>query len=158
MRIGTIVRSLREQHGLTQSELAQKAGIQQSYLSRLESGTRSSRPDAVALAHIAQALGVTLDEILIQAGIWPSADRGSDLRWKRMERTFRSLPSARQEELLAIAQALLSLPSTTELEAESESTLQPRVIGSPAEGAETENQTEDQENTRTAEGGSNARS
>ena len=131
MGIGAIVRSLREERGLTQRELADKAGLRQSYLSRLESGTRSSRPDTLALARIAQALDVTMEEILSKAGLWPSPDPhlDSDPRWKRIERAFRSMPEERQEELLAIAHVLMHLRPARKPAAGAKGTLVPRVIG-----------------------------
>jgi len=154
MHIGAILRSLREEHGLTQSELAHKAGLQQSYLSRLESGTRSSRPDGYALAHIALALGITIEEIFLRAGVWPSEDRRGDLRSKRMDRIFRLLPESRQDEMLAIGQALLSLPLPGEAKAEPEAPLVPRVIGQ-SEDLETRagEKAEDRESTPAAKGG-----
>jgi len=118
--IGATVRSRREQAGLTQADLAGKAGVKQSYLSRLESGLRDSRPSAVVLGRIARALGITVDELLLEAGARPSQNRTEELRLKRLERAFVSLPVDRQVELLAIAETLAKLPG---------STLAPRIIG-----------------------------
>jgi DNA-binding Xre family transcriptional regulator len=59
MRIGPIIRSLREQRGMTQAELATKAGISQSYLSRAETSPRGDRIPTAILERIAAALGVT---------------------------------------------------------------------------------------------------
>ena len=148
------MRSLREEHGLTQRELADKAGIQQSYLSRLESGMRTLRPDVFALARIAQALGITLEEILIQTGVWATTEPSKDLRWKRLERTFRSMSEERQEELLAIAQALLHLPPTWKPTAGTETPLTPRVIGQSEEPeTRAEDQAEDRQSTPSAQRG-----
>ena len=81
-----------------------------SYLRRLEDG-RVRWPDTHlrVLIAIAQELGVSLHEILIEAGIYPSSDPETDLRAHHMDRVFRSLPARRQEEMLAIAETLLSL-------------------------------------------------
>lgn len=125
MRIGVVIRSLREQRGLGQAELAKRAGIQQSYLSRLETSSRQ-RVDARALALIARALEISVEEIYIAAGLSPSQDPQTDLRWKRMERVFRQLPRARQEDLLAIANTLSALPAQP-------LTLEPRIVGQVAE-------------------------
>lgn len=108
MTIGTVVRHLREQRGLNQTELAAKADVQQSYLNRLEAGNRV-RVDVIALDRIARALDVTVDEILISAGVRPTKDRKGSLRWKQMERIFRDLAAHRQEEILAIADTLRSM-------------------------------------------------
>jgi len=110
MRIGDVVRRLREQRGLNQRELADRAGVQQSYLSRVEGAAGGRvRVDVLALDRIARALEVTVDEILLMAGVRPSKDRKADLRWKQMERIFRDLATARQEEILAIADTLRSM-------------------------------------------------
>lgn len=119
MHIGRIVRSLREQRGLSQPELAQRAGVQQSYLSRLENMNRGFRVDVHALTKLALALDVTLEEIVIQAGIYPTDDLQGDLRWKQLSRVFRTLTNHQQDELLAIAQALHAMTAP----------LEPRVIG-----------------------------
>ena len=72
------LRTLRLARGLTQPLLAEKAGIEQSYLSKLENGR--SKPSDEVLARIAQALEVK-PETLTQNG--DEADEGSR-RWKRV--------------------------------------------------------------------------
>ena len=119
MPIGPVVRSLREQHGLTQADLARRARIDRSYLSRLEGSSRKSRVDSVRLARIAAALDVTLDEILIAAGVQPSQHPAEDLGSKKLQRLYYSLSPDRQAELLAIAEALHTIYQTTP----------PRVVG-----------------------------
>jgi len=110
MRVGSVVRAIRQQRGIPQRELARRMEIDRSYLRRLEDG-RVRWPDTHlrVLIAIAQELGVSLHEILIEAGIYPSTDPGTDLRAQRMDQLFRALPPARQEEILAIAKTLLSL-------------------------------------------------
>jgi transcriptional regulator with XRE-family HTH domain len=122
---------------MSQSDLARQSSLQQSYISRLENENRSERVDVARLQRIAAALQVTMEEILIQARIIPSEDRRGDLRWKQMERIFRSLPEDRQHELVAIAKTLRDLPQS----------LQPRVIGQTppqdAQGQEPHQEAED---------------
>lgn len=60
--IGTKLKSLRLQAGLTQTQLANAAGILQGVLTRYE--TDKKVPSAPRLAAIARALGVTVEEIL----------------------------------------------------------------------------------------------
>lgn len=55
------IRSLREQAGLTQVQLAKKSGLPQSHISRLENGEHS--PSHVTLEKIANALGVPVSEL-----------------------------------------------------------------------------------------------
>ena len=125
--IGSVIRNLREQRGLSQVELAEKARVGQSYLSRLESGSRGARADefAATLYRIATVLEVSTDELFLEAGIRPSQDREGDLRWREMERIFRTMPADRQNELLAIARTLATLAPET----------RPRVSGG-SEGQE----------------------
>lgn len=55
------IKSLREEAGLTQTQLAEKAGLPQPHISRLEAGKHS--PTAKTLQKIAQALGVKVSQL-----------------------------------------------------------------------------------------------
>jgi ribosome-binding protein aMBF1 (putative translation factor) len=55
------IRHFREQAGLTQQELADKTGLRQSHISRLEQGHHS--PSALTLEKIAGALGIAISEL-----------------------------------------------------------------------------------------------
>lgn len=61
-RLGAAIRSLRQQQGLTLSQLAAKAEVSVSYLSRLENGR--STPSFTLLARLANALGVDVDSFV----------------------------------------------------------------------------------------------
>jgi DNA-binding XRE family transcriptional regulator len=63
MHIGEKVKELREKRGLTQAALAYKAGIGQSYISKIEHQLINT-PSAQALGGIADALGVELDTLM----------------------------------------------------------------------------------------------
>jgi len=60
------IRVWREYRGLTQQQVAEKAGISKPYLSQLESGKRNGTTDI--LKSIAQALHVGLDELVDVSG------------------------------------------------------------------------------------------
>jgi transcriptional regulator with XRE-family HTH domain len=62
--IGIKLKALRLQAGLTQVQLAQACGVQQSVLTRYENDLKT--PSAPRLAAVARALGVTVEEILDQ--------------------------------------------------------------------------------------------
>ncbi len=61
-RVGRNVRRLRVESELTQEELADKAGIHQTYLSGVEGGKRN--PSVVVLDRIASGLGVDIAKLL----------------------------------------------------------------------------------------------
>ncbi len=60
--IGSRIRTLRLQRGLTQNELAERAGMHKTELARIEGGVRGA--DAETTRNLASALGVDLSEIL----------------------------------------------------------------------------------------------
>jgi putative transcriptional regulator len=62
-RLGAVLRRLRRQRDLTQKRLAQRAGIDQGYLSNIESGKRP-HPSAVIVKKLARALDVGIEELL----------------------------------------------------------------------------------------------
>ncbi len=57
------VRSLREARGLTQAELAKRAGLHRVYLTQLELGIHRNQTLGT-LRRLAKALGVSLTELL----------------------------------------------------------------------------------------------
>lgn len=59
-KFGYRLRTLRQDLGLTQAELAKKTRIAQETISRLESG-RHKQPDMETVLTIAQVLGVSID-------------------------------------------------------------------------------------------------
>ena len=69
---GTLLKQLREQVGVSQSKLAERADFDHSYVSRLESGARMPTRDAVD--RLGEAMGLDLnarDALLAAAGFLP---------------------------------------------------------------------------------------
>lgn len=60
--VGSNVRRVRLERGLTQEELSERSGFSQSYISELELGRRN--PTVISLFELAQALGSTPVELL----------------------------------------------------------------------------------------------
>lgn len=58
-RIGQRVRALRTQAGLTQQELADRAGLQRTHIGRIEDGAFGSQVETIQ--QVAEALGMTVD-------------------------------------------------------------------------------------------------
>jgi DNA-binding XRE family transcriptional regulator len=59
--VGDRIREARRKAGLTQKELAQRSGLRQSHISRLERGRHS--PSFVTLEKIAEALGIPVSQL-----------------------------------------------------------------------------------------------
>ena len=62
-RLGGNIARLRRAAGMSQEELAARAGLSQSFVSNLERGRRRSA-QAEAVQALARALGVTVEELL----------------------------------------------------------------------------------------------
>jgi DNA-binding XRE family transcriptional regulator len=58
------IRVWREYRGMTQQQVAEKAGISKPYLSQLESGQRKGTTEV--LSGLAKALGVSLEDLVIE--------------------------------------------------------------------------------------------
>ena len=63
MHIGNRIKRYRLKRGYTQTELAERSGVKQSLISRLEGGTRAN-PSADVLRGLARALGCTTDYLI----------------------------------------------------------------------------------------------
>lgn len=62
MNVGGNIRRIRENKGMTQAYLAERAGISQAMLCQIERGTRN--PSLQVGREIADAVGCTLDDLL----------------------------------------------------------------------------------------------
>lgn len=72
MEFGSLLKTLRERHGVSQSKLAERADFDHSYVSRLESGARMPTREAVDRLGTAMALDQgALDALLASAGFLP---------------------------------------------------------------------------------------
>ena len=60
--LGRRVNALRVVRSLSQEELADRAGLDRTYISGIERGLRN--PTLLVLLHLKQALGVSLDELV----------------------------------------------------------------------------------------------
>lgn len=94
------LRKTREDKGLSQSELAQKAGFQPSAISHFESGRRA--PSFDNLKRLADALAVTIDYLLGRVTDPKSAGPVAE----QLFRDFEDMSSDDQESLAKIAKML----------------------------------------------------
>jgi len=122
MTLGQAIRAVRQQVGLSQKELADAAGIDQSYLSMIESDQRGN-PGTRIMARLAQVLQVSIDDLAASAGYLPHRGAPDPLAEHAL-RLFRQLPRWRQEDVVAQLQLYLRLTEA-----------QPHVIGQEEEDA-----------------------
>ncbi len=62
-RVGTVIKKLREEKGLSQQALAKKAKVTDAYIAMLETGVRNN-PTIDTLKRLAKALKVKVGELL----------------------------------------------------------------------------------------------
>lgn len=68
VRVGAMIRQLRQQAGLTQRQLADGIGMHPTYLSKIENDRMGTTPSAETLVGIADVLEVDRDWLLTQCG------------------------------------------------------------------------------------------
>jgi len=115
MKLSEKIKQLRNKAGLTQPELAQKADIEQSYLSKLENDKGSPSFDVIskiasALDYDAMALIESLDKQFIQDNLshLPEvAAKAAEMRYEKSQRMKRSYIQASLLILLGIVLLLL---------------------------------------------------
>jgi len=61
--LSAVIRKLREERGLTQAEVAERADVTKQYVTMLERGARKT-PSLPVLKRLARALGVPVAELL----------------------------------------------------------------------------------------------
>lgn len=66
--LGACIRTVREQSGISQAQLAVSIGVDPSYVARIESGQRA-KPAADVLQRIADALGIDSGDLLAFLGV-----------------------------------------------------------------------------------------
>jgi transcriptional regulator with XRE-family HTH domain len=99
--VGRRVRSAREELGLTQDQLAERAGLHVSYVGQIERGLRE--PSLRSLAAVATALNLQLADLL-------AADPPKEGRLLReLERVVDELKPPQQRELLEVVRRVVQL-------------------------------------------------
>ncbi|MEQ9411357.1 MAG: helix-turn-helix domain-containing protein [Fuerstiella sp.] len=105
--VGQRIREIRKQRNLTQRQLAQRVGINFTYLSRVENDRLDAdqTPREETLQKIARALETDADELLLLARRIPHALRERILAKPGIFRRIINLPDRALEELLDEAEA-----------------------------------------------------
>lgn len=110
MAFGENLRKLRKENGLTQQDLAKKAGVSQQLIGHYENGIRAPKLEKAIL--LAKALGMPVEVINGQlerkkpTESAPHKHRNS--RVIKMQEIFEQLPPDKQKSVLDHAKALLS--------------------------------------------------
>jgi transcriptional regulator with XRE-family HTH domain len=105
-RLGRRVRQLRRAAGLTQEQLAERAGITWHYVSAIERGARSATFDT--LLSLSSALGVTLSELVLDV------ERPSSRELTRVETAVAGQPAAARRAILDLVQCALRVSVAAE--------------------------------------------
>ena len=106
-RLGTRLRGLREQAGLTQTQLSKDTQVSQNYISAIERGDVNS-PDMEILCLIGGKFGLTPNDIATYAGWWspreqPAVPAEHELTINRLLK----LPRQEREPLLTILRRMV---------------------------------------------------
>lgn len=97
--LGEIIRELRNQKGLSLSELARQAGISKSHLYQIERG-RSAKASGESLLGIAFALGTSIAYLL---GAHSVSKKKEDIKISESLREFARLEQLDEEEVIMLA-------------------------------------------------------
>ena len=65
-QIGVMLKRLRTERGLTQAQLAQRAGLTQGYVAKIESAAYAPDPALSVVVKLARALGVGIGELVAE--------------------------------------------------------------------------------------------
>jgi transcriptional regulator with XRE-family HTH domain len=102
-RFAQRLRELRRTRGMTQKDLGERAGLTETYLSRLESA--GAAPGIDLVAQLADALGTTIHDLLPVA---ESPDTRDVLR-HQAERLIAAITEAADEESLSLLNQILAM-------------------------------------------------
>lgn len=105
-QIGLRMRAARKSRGMTQSEVSQKTGLDQAYISRLENGTAEGSP--AQIMSIARAIGVPIAKLYDDQD--ETAKKVADLTDEAIEfaRAWQALPAEQRAAMKAAVESLRS--------------------------------------------------
>ena len=103
--LGSRIRMAREGLGLSQEKLAERAGVNTSYLSQIERGKKA--PSLEVLVRLAAAVNIRL------AGLFAEGDAADlrDLQLREVEALVDTMPHDKRPALLALLRSLADLAS-----------------------------------------------
>ncbi|ACL18715.1 transcriptional regulator, XRE family [Desulfitobacterium hafniense DCB-2] len=72
---GNTLKNLRKQHKITQRDLAERVGVDFTYISKIETGAIANPPSEKTIIQIAKVLGTNADELILLAKKVPETIR-----------------------------------------------------------------------------------
>jgi transcriptional regulator with XRE-family HTH domain len=103
--VGSKIRSLRDEQGLTTEQAAERAGMSAGYWGICERG--SKQPSLQSLFHFAQALGVDVADLVAVGPAAPGVVAKS--RHRQLDQMLEAATAVQTRAILACAKAILSL-------------------------------------------------
>ncbi len=104
IQIGQRIRAARKAKGMTQSEVSQKTGLDQAYISRLENGTAEGSP--AQILNIARGIGVPIAQFYDDQDV--TSKKVTDLTDEAIEfaRTWQALSAEQRVAMKAAVESL----------------------------------------------------
>ena len=112
---------LRKEHGITQTQLAERLGVSQQTIQAYESGKR--RIQVAALPELARLLSTTLEELFGQQQETTVRKRGPAPKWQQQLEAIDQLPKSQQKFVAQMLDALIA-QATTKASSEGREVLQ----------------------------------
>jgi len=106
--LGATIRMLRIEHNMSQSQLAQAAGVARSYVSMIESGTRTNI-GTQTLERMAAALGMPAGAILSRVGMAFSSPEPLEIspEVRRLAERIDALPPGAHERAITLVDSVV---------------------------------------------------
>jgi len=108
-QLGARIAHVRKERGLTQVQLAETLGVSQQQMASFEVGRR--KLPLSALAPLARALTVTLEELVEQAAEKPKGKRGPVPKLQQQLDTISALPKPQQRFVMQVIDTVLAQAS-----------------------------------------------
>lgn len=109
--LGERIARLRKDHGITQTQLAQRLGVSQQAVQAYEAGKRSIQ--ITTLAELAEALSTPVEELFGQSSEATTRKRGPAPKWQQQLEAIDQLPKSQQRLVVQMLDALIAQAART---------------------------------------------
>lgn len=104
--LGERIARLRKEHGITQTQLAERLGVSQQTIQAYESGKR--RIQVATLPELARVLVTSLEELFGQPQETTQRKRGPAPKWQQQLEAIDQLPKSQQKFVVQMLDALIA--------------------------------------------------